>query len=630
MTNTMAKYTGAGVLGVLLACAASPAFGQNITSFRQYNVSPSFNGRDAVAADRNGGLYTSIGNDLRKYDSGGDELWTRQIEIGAREGGVTGLAVNAGGVFVAGGTLGVLPGQTHIGKTDAFVRRYDPSGRELWTRQFGTAESEIVHVIAADGNGVYVAGVVFGGSSTQHFVSKFDDSGNQLWTRHFNAGQTTLVNASADSTGVYVAAGHGEPPTVRRFDARGNELWTRQLDPLTGRRPVVAADELGVYILVTNGGNLYRYDQAGSETWRRQVWTTNSGGEPWVLAADSAGVFVAGLAWRGLPGQCYAGSGDAFLTRYTSGGNPTWTRQFGTAEIDNPVALAVDGSSVYALTYTQVTSRPGASYEASTSLARLEKESAPVTNSQPRILSECVLNSASYVGGAVAPGEIVTILGSAMGPADLVRLQVTPDGRVPTTLAGARILFDGEPAPLVYVSEKQSSAIVPYSVTGKATVDVQVEYRGVLSSAVKMPVVESRLGVFSFGASGSGQGAIVNEDGTVNSSFNPARRGSVVSIYGTGGGLPQPPGETDRITGNNPSPHKSLAYLRLASGGECDEFPGFEAEVLYYGSAPRSVPGLVQINARLPLDAPAGDAVPLFFGLPSYTRVEQVVTIAIR
>ncbi len=630
MTNPRARWIGAGVLGVVLACAASPAYGQNITFFRQYNIPGSYNGRDAFASDRNGGLYTSIGNDLRKYDSGGVELWTRQIGIGAREGGVTSLAVNASGVFVAGGIQGVLPGQTNLGKTDSFVRKYDPAGRELWTRQFGTAENDFVHVGAADGSGVYVAGVIFGGASTQHFVSKFDDSGNQLWTRHFNAAETTLVNASADSTGVYIAAGHGEPPTVRRFDARGNELWTRQFDPLTGRRPVVAADELGAYILVSNGGNLYRYDQAGSETWRRDVRTTSSGAEPWVLAADSTGVFVAGLAWRGLPGQCYAGNGDAFLTRYTSGGNPSWTRQFGTAEIDNPMALVADGSSVYAFMYTQGTPRPGASFAASTSLARLEKESAPVTNSQPRILSECVLNSASYVGGAVAPGEIVTILGSAMGPTDLARLQVTPDGRVPATLAGVRILFDGEPAPLVYVSEKESSAIVPYSVAGKATMDVQVEYKGALSSAVKMPVVESRLGVFSFGASGSGQAAIVNEDGTVNSSFNPARRGSVVSIYGTGGGLPQSPGENDRITGNNPSTHKSLAYLRLASGVECDEFPGFDAEVLYYGGAPRSVPGLVQINARLPLDVPAGDAVPLFFGLPSYTSVEQAVTIAIR
>jgi uncharacterized protein (TIGR03437 family) len=42
------------------------------------------------------------------------------------------------------------------------------------------------------------------------------------------------------------------------------------------------------------------------------------------------------------------------------------------------------------------------------------------------------------------------------------------------------------------------------------------------------------------------------------------------------------------------------------------------------------VPGLAQINIRLPPDVPSGDAVPLFFGFTSNVRLEQVVTIAIR
>jgi uncharacterized protein (TIGR03437 family) len=87
-----------------------------------------------------------------------------------------------------------------------------------------------------------------------------------------------------------------------------------------------------------------------------------------------------------------------------------------------------------------------------------------------------VVNAASYIGGGVAPGEIVTLFGSALGPAELVRLRLTDDGRVATTLADTRILFNGLPAPLLYVSDKQSSAIVPYAMSGRSTVDVQVEY----------------------------------------------------------------------------------------------------------------------------------------------------------
>ena len=112
----------------------------------------------------------------------------------------------------------------------------------------------------------------------------------------------------------------------------------------------------------------------------------------------------------------------------------------------------------------------------------------------------------------------------------------TEDRRLATNLADTRILFDGVPAPLVYVSDKQSSAIVPYGVAGRASVDVQVEYKGVRSEVMTVPVLASRPGIFSRDESGLGQGAIENEDGSLNSPANPARRGSIVTFYATGGG----------------------------------------------------------------------------------------------
>jgi uncharacterized protein (TIGR03437 family) len=155
-----------------------------------------------------------------------------------------------------------------------------------------------------------------------------------------------------------------------------------------------------------------------------------------------------------------------------------------------------------------------------------------------------------------------------------------------------------------------------------------VEYNGLVSSAVSLPVFESRLGIFSFNATGAGQAAVVNEDGTINSPANPAKRGSIVSIYATGGGLTQPAGADDQITGDGAN-FKSSAYVGLISDGS-DETPSFSAQVLYYGGAPRSVPGLVQINAQLPDSVPPGDAVPLFVGVLGTLGVEQILTIAIR
>jgi uncharacterized protein (TIGR03437 family) len=306
--------------------------------------------------------------------------------------------------------------------------------------------------------------------------------------------------------------------------------------------------------------------------------------------------------------------------RFDTNSNFVWTREFGTAGSERSAEITIGSAGAYVSWFGPA---------GSILVTAIEKSSPPLTGSQPSILNECVLNAANYLGGGVAPGEIVTILGSALGPAELANLHPASNGQIPTSLAGVRILFDGEAAPLIYVSDRQSSAIVPYDVAGKSNVSVQVEYNGVQSSAVTVPVFDSRLGVFSFGPGGTGQAAIINEDGTVNSPFNPAAPGSNISIYATGGGLGNPAAVDNQITGANPSTFPSSVYVRLESDGSCD-IPYFSAQVLYYGGAPQSVPGLVQINAQLPPDVPVGDAVPLYLGLYPDSTVEQTVTIAIR
>ena len=67
---------------------------------------------------------------------------------------------------------------------------------------------------------------------------------------------------------------------------------------------------------------------------------------------------------------------------------------------------------------------------------------------------------------------------TAAGPKDLVGAALTSAGLYDTLRAQTRFLFDGIAAPLIYVGEDQSSGIVPYSVTGKSSVQVVVEYQG--------------------------------------------------------------------------------------------------------------------------------------------------------
>src|SRR5439155_16736930 len=70
----------------------------------------------------------------------------------------TAVAVDVSGVYVAGVTTGAFPGGSNAGDLDAFLRKCDHNGTEVWTRQFGTIASYEAHAVAVDSSGVYVAG----------------------------------------------------------------------------------------------------------------------------------------------------------------------------------------------------------------------------------------------------------------------------------------------------------------------------------------------------------------------------------------------------------------------------------------------------------------------------------------
>lgn len=227
-------------------------------------------------------------------------------------------------------------------------------------------------------------------------------------------------------------------------------------------------------------------------------------------------------------------------------------------------------------------------------------------NSTPRpvLAANAIVNAASYVSPplTVAPGEIVTIFGQNMGSSELVTLRLKTPDSVDTTLAGTRVLFDGVPAPLIYVRGDQISGVVPYAVSGKTVTRLQVEYGGVKSDAVALRVVLAVPGIFSANSSGLGPVAAINQDGRLNSPANPAAKGSVITFFATGEGQTSPAGVDGKVA-SVPLPMPVLPLLvGIANIG---------AEVLYAGAAPGVVAGLLQVNVRVPTDAPSGPGVGL-------------------
>jgi uncharacterized protein (TIGR03437 family) len=239
-------------------------------------------------------------------------------------------------------------------------------------------------------------------------------------------------------------------------------------------------------------------------------------------------------------------------------------------------------------------------------------------NGPPQITA--VANGASFLGDAVSPGEVLAIFGANLGPPQLANLQMDGSSHLTTSLSDTQIFFNGVSAPLLYTSANQLGAIVPFGTTGPTT-EVVVLSQGQLSTPMTMPVVPATPALFSLDGTGGGPGAILNQDGTPNSTDNPADRGSVVVLYGTGAGQTSPPGDDGMISTDLPLPAPILPVTVFI-----DAQP---AELLYAGAAPGMVEGILQINARVPTTATSGAGIPIMFKVGNYSS-PKTVTLSVR
>jgi uncharacterized protein (TIGR03437 family) len=229
-----------------------------------------------------------------------------------------------------------------------------------------------------------------------------------------------------------------------------------------------------------------------------------------------------------------------------------------------------------------------------------------------------LLNAASAVEGSIAPGEIVTFHGANFSMnAPPAAFSVNSGGPVPTSLAGAQVLIDGKPIPLLYANFAQINAIVPFEVAGETSATVQLSAEG-NTTTWSVPVTGAAPGIFTIDGSGGGQAAVLNADNSVNGPGQAAARGSEIQIFATG--IPYSGQATGGVT---PSPASGAGPAVTVMIG------GSNATVVYAGPAPGAVAGLVQINALVPQSISAGAAVPIVLAVGS-AQSPNGVTIAVQ
>ena len=206
-----------------------------------------------------------------------------------------------------------------------------------------------------------------------------------------------------------------------------------------------------------------------------------------------------------------------------------------------------------------------------------------------------VLNAATLQTGGIAPNEYITLKGVSLGPAKGVI------GGPAATLGGTTVYAGGAQAMLTYAQDNQVNAILPWSISGDTTT-IQVEYNGRLGDPISVPVTASSPGIFTQ-SYGPGQAWVVNQDNSFNSTANQAARGSYIAFWATGQGLVDIP-QQDGVQPAGPTYPAPTAPVTVTLGPV--RVP--DANVVFKGLI---YSGEIQVNIKIPDDAPVGLTVPL-------------------
>jgi len=239
-----------------------------------------------------------------------------------------------------------------------------------------------------------------------------------------------------------------------------------------------------------------------------------------------------------------------------------------------------------------------------------------------RFQASSLVNAASQQTPGVVPGSLATLYGAELGPTTGTQVAGldSATGFLLTSAKGVTVRFDGVPAPLFYVGRNQLNIQVPVELAGKSSSQVTVEYQGVKSLAIPVPVATEAPSFFTLSDAGFGPVIAMNEDGMLNGLDAPAAKTSLIVLYLTGHGQTSPPLQTGQLAPPVEPFARPVDQLSLFINGK-------KAQVFFAGGAP-GYAGLLQVNAQVPADAASG-AVEIRASMGNFTS-RQGTTLSVK
>jgi uncharacterized protein (TIGR03437 family) len=182
---------------------------------------------------------------------------------------------------------------------------------------------------------------------------------------------------------------------------------------------------------------------------------------------------------------------------------------------------------------------------------------------------------------AIAPGELINIVGQNLGPNNKVMAKLDATGQLPYLVGTTSVSFNGYSAPLISVEAGLIECVAPFEISGTTLITVNVD--GQSSNSMLVLV----------GASVPYILEALNQDGTVNSASHPAPQGSVVTFYVTGLGITVPLSQDGSVSA--PPLPVPVAPISVYINDNNPVVPQFVA------AADGLVAGITQINVPIPV-----------------------------
>ena len=231
----------------------------------------------------------------------------------------------------------------------------------------------------------------------------------------------------------------------------------------------------------------------------------------------------------------------------------------------------------------------------------------------------------------VSPGALVSVFGSAFAESTEAATTIP----LPQSLAGREVVVNEVlTAPLLFLSPNQINVQFPTATPlGSQRIMIRLVDTGELLAGGAVAVASASPGLLMTNEEGSAQGVAVNQDGTLNGPENPATKGSIITLFGTGQGevIPAvPDGEAapaSPLARTLAEPTSEGATCLTVERSVCVAIGSSFAKVHYSGLAP-GFAGLWQLNVEIPERALSGDTVPVRVVIAG--RPSNIVTVSIR